>query len=211
MFVFVDEAGDTGLKLDRGSSHYFTIALVVFSGDEEMHRCDRAIKALRTTLRKPVNFEFHFHNNNAKVRKAFLETVAQFGFVYYVFALNKKDPERLWGDVFKRKDTFYMTVSKFVFENARAHLDGAYVIIDKSGSRDFQASLSKYVRGIANSEGKRKTIRKFRAERSSQNNLLQLADYIASVCHRKAINKPDADEYHRMVSLKEIQFRKWPE
>ena len=209
MFVFVDEAGDTGLKIDRGSSRFFTIALILLMDDEEMDGCDRRINELRVELGKQADFEFHFHDNSLKVREAFLKAVTPFGFVYYAFVLNK-DPEKIYGDAFKSKESFYKIVAKFVFENARPHLKDAYVVIDKSGSREFQGALARYVRGAINAPGDR-AIRKFRAERSCQNNLLQLADYIASICHRKATGKADADAYYRYISLKEIQFRKWPQ
>ncbi|MBI4458230.1 DUF3800 domain-containing protein [Candidatus Uhrbacteria bacterium] len=208
MYAFLDEAGDTGLKVKKGSSRFFTISLVIFTDGAEMQACDQRISALRKELGKHQNFEFHFHDNNPKVREAFLSAVSPFGFMYYAFVLNK-DPDKLWGDVFKDRESFYKTVCKFIFENARQHLRDAYVIIDKSGSRDFQAALAKYVKGMLNTDSE-KIIRKFRAERSSQNNLIQLADYIASIYHRKALNKKDAEHYRRSLALKEIQFRKWP-
>ena len=35
MLVFIDESGDTGLKIEKGSSRYFVIALVSFEENEE--------------------------------------------------------------------------------------------------------------------------------------------------------------------------------
>ncbi|MBI3313947.1 MAG: DUF3800 domain-containing protein [Candidatus Omnitrophica bacterium] len=35
MLVFIDESGDSGLKITEGSSRYFSIALVVFEDREE--------------------------------------------------------------------------------------------------------------------------------------------------------------------------------
>ncbi len=40
MLVFIDESGDTGLKIDKGSSKYFVIALVIFEDHEEAIACD---------------------------------------------------------------------------------------------------------------------------------------------------------------------------
>lgn len=44
MLVFIDESGDTGLKLDKGSSKYFVITLVTFEDNEEALLCDQRIE-----------------------------------------------------------------------------------------------------------------------------------------------------------------------
>lgn len=208
VFAFVDEAGDTGLKIGRGSSRCFTIAIVIFTEDDEMRRCDKIIDDLRCKQDKSKRFEFHFHNNNRQVREAFLAAVSSVGFIYYAFTLDKS-LNHMWGEAYKSRDSFYMMVSKYVFESARPHLQEAFVVIDESGSQAFQDTLAKYIRNIINADDG-KVIRKMRAERSSQNNLLQLADYVASICHRVSLGKADAEQYHKQISLKEIQFKKWP-
>ena len=40
MLGFLDESGDTGLKVSSGSSPFFVVALVTFDDDEEALRCD---------------------------------------------------------------------------------------------------------------------------------------------------------------------------
>jgi len=47
MLVFVDESGDTGLRLSKGSSNYFVVTLVSFQDHDEATRCDRTIDELR--------------------------------------------------------------------------------------------------------------------------------------------------------------------
>jgi len=208
MFVFLDEAGDTGMRLDQGSSQFFTIALVIFANADVMQSCDRHITILRGDLRLPEDFEFHFHDNSHAVRAAFLNVVSLFEFTYFTFVVRKASlgtPGRTYGT----KDSFYMEVAKSVFEEASASLQDAYVVIDRSGSRDFQDALSKRIKALMNVDGGR-VVRKFRSERSSQNNLLQLADYVASICHRKASGKRDGEAYHRTIISKEQRFTIWP-
>lgn len=43
MLVFVDESGDPGMKLEGGSTPYFTVALVIFEDHEEATACDLRI------------------------------------------------------------------------------------------------------------------------------------------------------------------------
>lgn len=72
MLVFIDESGDSGLKIQNGSSRFFTVALVVFEDNEEAINCDKRIELLKGELGWEKGSEFHFKNNSDKVRKAFL-------------------------------------------------------------------------------------------------------------------------------------------
>jgi hypothetical protein len=76
MLVFIDESGDSGLKLDEGSSRFFTVAMVVFEDYDEATACDQKIGLLKRELGWKPESEFHFKNNSDKARKAFLEAVA---------------------------------------------------------------------------------------------------------------------------------------
>lgn len=60
MLVFIDESGDTGLKIKKGSSRYFVIALVSFEENEEAIACDQRIGFLKRELKLPERFEFKF-------------------------------------------------------------------------------------------------------------------------------------------------------
>ena len=108
MLVFVDESGDAGRKLDRGSSQYFTVVLVSFNEREEATACDQRIGLLRHELGLPEDFEFHFRHNSHRVRLAFLEAILPYNFFYHAFVLNK-DPGKLYGRGFQFKESLYNT------------------------------------------------------------------------------------------------------
>ena len=40
MLVFIDESGDSGLKIEQGSSRYFTVSLVMFEDNDDALACD---------------------------------------------------------------------------------------------------------------------------------------------------------------------------
>ena len=69
MLAFIDETGDTGLKVGQGSSPYFTIALVLFEDHDEALACDQRIGLLRRELNLDSRYEFHFHENSDKIRQ----------------------------------------------------------------------------------------------------------------------------------------------
>jgi hypothetical protein len=206
MLVFIDESGDSGLKIDRGSSHYFTVGLVVFEDREDALACDQRISLLKNELGLPISYEFHFKRNSDKVRRAFLQAVAPYNFFYYGIVINK-NPKKLWGDGFRNKESFYKYACGLVFENAKEKLNKATVVIDESGSLDFKRRLAKYLRRRTD----KGAIKKVKMQRSKSNNLLQLADYVASAINRSIQSKRKwHDEYRKIIAHREIYVQIWP-
>jgi len=208
MLTFIDESGDSGLKIEHGSSRYFTIALVVFDDRDEATACDQRIGLLKKELGWDSNSEFHFKRNSDRVRIAFLQAVAPYNFFYYGITINK-DPKKLWGEGFRNKESFYKYACGLVFENAKERLRESTVIIDKSGNLDFRNKLAKYLRQKINKDSR--IIRRVKMQRSEGNNLLQLTDYAAGVINRSVQNsKKKADLYRKIIAHREIHVQIWP-
>ena len=75
MLVFIDESGDTGRKVELGSSRYFIVSLALFEEHEEAINCDQRIGLLRKELKIADRFEFHFSDNSHNIRLAFLNAI----------------------------------------------------------------------------------------------------------------------------------------
>ena len=209
MLVFIDESGDSGTKIEEGSSRFFTVSLVVFEDKDDATACDQRINLLRTELGYASHSEFHFKRNSDKVRRAFLSAVSPYNFFYYGIVVNK-DPAKLWGDGFKNKESFYKYTCKLVFENAKEKLLNSTVVIDESGNLDFKRQLEKYLKSKMN-DGTRTLIKHVKMQRSSSNNLLQLADYVAGVINRSIQQrKKFFEEYRRIIAHREIYVQMWP-
>ena len=166
------------MKLDKGSSRFFVISLLVFEDYEEANNCDKRIDLLRSELKLYTNFEFHFRDNSRKIRESFLTAINPYQFIYFSVVIDK-DPDKLWGEGFKTKESFYKYACQMVFTNARPHLSNAIVVLDKCGSPAFRTSLKRYLNLKMNSE--QKLIKKIKQQRSTSNNLLQLSDYISGI------------------------------
>lgn len=208
MLVFIDESGDPGLKIDQGSSRYFTVSLVVFEENDEALACDQRIELLKRELNWDQSSEFHFKSNSDRVREAFLQAVMPYSFFYYSIVINK-DPKKLWGDGFKDKMSFYKYACSLVFENAKDKLDCATIIIDKSGNLDFRRQLEKYLKTKANTNTRK--IKKIKMQDSNRNNLLQLADYVAGAINRSINDKRKyKDKYRKIINRREMQVQIWP-
>jgi len=209
MLVFIDESGDPGLKIEKGSSRFFTISLVIFEDNDEALACDQRMTLLKRELGWKENSEFHFKRNSDRVRRAFLKAVAPYNFFYYGIVINK-NPKKLWGEGFRSKSSFYKYACSLVFQNAKDKLENSTVVIDKSGNLDFRRQLAKYLRRRVNKEDK-KSIKRLKMQRSRGNNLLQLADYIAGVINRSVQNrKKFAEGYRRIIAHREIYVQIWP-
>jgi hypothetical protein len=203
MLAFIDESGDAGFKLEQGSSRFFTVALIIFEEHDEAIACDHRIGLLRRELGWNDQSEFHFKRNSDKDRRAFLQAVAPYNFFYYRIVINK-DPQKLWGEGFKYKHSFYKYTCSLVFENAKDKLNQAIEVIDESGDLDFKRPLAKYLKSRINEE-QRKIIKEVKMQRSRSNNLLQLADYIAGVINRSVQkDKKFAREYRKLIAHREI-------
>lgn len=204
MLVFIDESGDTGRKIDQGSSRYFVVVLVLFEDHDEALTCDQRIGELRKELKIPEWKEFKFSKMRRDQRETFFKAVFPFSFFYFGIVINK-DPRKLYGDGFGVKESFYKYACSLVFENAKPYLRSASVIIDGSGSREFKRQLQSYL--------KRKTsglIRKVKIQSSHSNNLLQLADMIAGAVHRSFSQKGDRNVYRPMIKAREMKVQVWP-
>jgi hypothetical protein len=69
MLLFIDESGDPGFKLARGSTEVFVVVLVAFQNSDG---CNAAVKAIEgLALRLRISDEFKFNKSRHEVRDAF--------------------------------------------------------------------------------------------------------------------------------------------
>ena len=208
MLVFIDESGDTGLKIKEGATQYFGIFMVAFEENDEALACDQRISLLRRELALMSSYEFHFHRNSHRVREAFLKAVLPYQFFYYGIVINKV---RLFGEGFKNKESFYKYSSSLLFENAKEKLENAIVVIDESGRDLFKYQLAKYLKNKLNVPGGFAYIKKVKMQDSKGNNLLQLADMVAGAVTRSLnSSKQDKDYFRNIVKSREIYVQIWP-
>jgi len=206
MLVFIDESGDAGLKINSGSSKYFVITLVAFEDHDDAQAADRRIESLKAKFKLSTG-EFHFNSLSGVDRRRFLQSVAQCNFIYFGIVINK---EKLTGKGFNYKESFYKYTCGLVFENAKAHLNNAIVVIDGSGSRDFRKQLGAYLRKRVSDDSGSCLIKKVKIQDSRGNNLLQLADMICGALARSYSKKRDARTCRTLIKHREIYVQFWP-
>ena len=196
MLVLIDESGCTGFKLDKGSSPYFVVAMVIFNDFLSAEKTSAVIDQLRKDLR--VKPEFKFSKCSHEVRDRFFQEICQQQHQFTVRAL-EVEKQGIYSSFLRcNNESFY----SFFVRNLMMHdgdcLINATVKIDGSGNREFQRAMSGYLKKYVGSD----KINKIKLIDSKKDNLIQLADMVVGAIARKYnLNRNDHDRWFKVLQL----------
>ena len=88
MLVFIDESGDPGFKVAKGSSPIFVAAMVIFQNGEDAIATETVIK--RTMDRMQQWPEFKFNKCSANVKDEFFAAVRECPFAVRAIVVRKE-------------------------------------------------------------------------------------------------------------------------
>jgi hypothetical protein len=204
MLVFLDDSGDTGFKVDKGSTACFAIALVIFDDDLEAERCAVAIKELRRGLGLGDAFEFRFNGCARDVRLAFFTRAAKFRFRVRAIVMQKS---RIYGQELRRsKESFYGYAIKMVLKHSFGRIRGARLKIDGHGDRTFRRELQGYLRReLKTRPGEPPIVSDLRFVDSRRDVLIQLADMVAGALRRHAEGEKEDRDLYRAAIARRIE------
>jgi hypothetical protein len=191
MLVFIDESGDPGFKLGRGSTAVFVAVLVAFADGEAAQAATAAIDALAARLR--VRGEFKFSKSRDAVRDDFFDAVCHCDFRVRSIVVRKG---RVYSPHLRsEKEDFYRFFVRQMLSHDGGLLQDAEVIIDGSGDRTFKRELKTYLKkqlapGV---------LRDLRFSNSSNDRLLQLADMCVGAIARSYSEREHAWRWRRML------------
>lgn len=206
MLVFIDDSGDPGFKLDRGSSRFFVIALIIFKDELEAEKTAVAIKELRRSLKFPDYMEFKFHKSSDKVKEEFLGTIKSFDFSIRCLVVDKTliRSEELKNN----KNSFYSYAIKMVLQHSNNEILDAKIKIDGSGDRIFRRSFMTYLRKHLNS-AQRKIMKDCKLVDSKESVLIQMADMVAGSIRRSYDTDRSDHRKYKGIIAKHIKDE-WP-
>lgn len=186
MLVFIDDSGDPGFKLQKGSSACFVIALVIFDDPLEAEKASLAIKELRRKLKVSDYYEFKFNKMNKRFRERFIETVKSFKFRIRAIVVKK---EIIYSQRLRNyKENFYNYIIMQVLRQSKGIIKKAKLKFDKRGEKSLRDQLRVYLsRELDNKKNNIFSDLKFVDSR--QNTLIQLADIVAGSIHAFYTNK----------------------
>lgn len=196
MLVFIDDSGDAGFKLDKGSSKHFVIACVIFDDNLDAEETALKIKRLRRTLRWRDNHEFKFNKMNKDLRLQFLQEVKSCNFRVRAIVADKsiiRSPE-----LRTNKNKFYNYMIKEVLAKSDGAIKDARIRLDGHEDRAYKRAAATYFRQQVNLRGS--IIKDMKFVNSKNDNLIQLADMVAgSILRTTQKDKSDNAEYLKVM------------
>ncbi len=200
MLVFIDDSGDPGFKIDRGSSPVFVIACIIFDDELEAERTAVHIKEYRRRLKKSDRFEFKFNKSDKKTRLKFLEEISQFHFRIRVIVFDKAKIQSF--ELKTSKHSFYNYAIKMVLKHSFGTIKEAKIRLDGHLDRIYKREVIRYLRKELNNREER-VFQKLQFVDSKTNVLIQTADMIAGAIHRKYVKRnTDSKDYFAVIRRK---------
>jgi len=199
MLVFLDDSGDPGFKVRKGSSACFVIALVVFDDNLEAETCAVAIKKLRRELGLSDHFEFKFSKCCDAFRTQFLSHVASYKFRVRAIVMRKDD---IYSQELRHsKESFYRYSIRMVLQHSFGTIKKARLKMDGHEDRQFRRELHSYLRTqLHTTRDGEPILEDIRIVDSKNNVLIQLADMVAGTIRRHAEQqKKDAIQYRALI------------
>lgn len=189
--VFIDDSGDPGFKLDKGSSSHFVIACVIFDDPLDAEETALAIKKFRRTLGWNQNREFKFNKTKKSIVIDLLKIVCEGNFSVRAICIDKAQIRSL--ELKNRQDSFYNYAIKEVLSKSEM-LHKASIRLDGHAGREYKKSAITYLRREVNAHSQK--IAKVKFVDSKTDNLVQLADLVAgSILRNAQANKSDRLDY----------------
>lgn len=192
MLVFIDESGDAGFKLAKGSSPIFAVAMAIFHTREAASSAGSVIRNVRD--RTGVKPEFKFSKLNDANRDAFFEAVRCCEFRVRAIVVEK---EKIYSPHLRaEKEDFYRFFVKTMMRFDNGVLNNASVVIDGSGDRAFRNGLKTYLRkGTASG-----AVANVRFKDSKSDPLVQLSDMcVGAIARSFRPERSDKDRWRNML------------
>jgi hypothetical protein len=198
MIIFIDESGDAGFKVQKGSTPVFIIAMIIFDDELDAEETALRIKKYRRSIGKKSNYEFKFSKSNKEYRLNFLNLIKKCKFRVRAIVFKK---EVIYSDNL-RTDTnkFYNYAVKLVLQHNNETIKNVKIRIDGLGERKFRQNLTTYLRQELN-HSEKQVLKNLRFRDSNKDVLIQLADMIAGSIKRSYdTDKTDHKDYLRTIS-----------
>lgn len=199
MIVFIDDSGDPGFKVGKGSSRTFVIALIIFDDELEAERTALKIKELRRKLTGKDVYEFRFNKCRKDWRCKFLKKVSSSNFKYRAIVFPKDVVYSR--ELRSNKESFYNYAIKTVLKHHGGRLRNARLRVDGHGNRELKRGFTAYLRRELNKPGQ-KVFQDLKFRDSRKDVLIQMADMVAGSLRRYYDQEKDDYKIYRNIILK---------
>ena len=193
MLIYIDESGDPGFKLERGSSPVFVMSMVMFDDAiSAQYTVDRIRQAALDHRVKP---EWKFNKVKRSARDGFFHAIRDARFRTRAIMVRK---ELVRSQHLRNNATdFYRFFTRILLHHDGGAIQNAKVVIDGSGDRKFKLAFAAYIRRELNPG----TVRKLDFKDSKRDPLLQLADMTAGAIARSyRDDRVDGQRWRQMLT-----------
>jgi len=180
LLIFIDESGDPGFKLAKGSTSHFVIVMVIFDSNSDAESAAEVIRQAYFELR--VKPEFKFSKSKDSVKDEFFTRIKNCKFRVRALVVDK---QKIYSKNLRENDErFYNYFIKLLIDCHDLTLNNANIKIDGSGDREFKRELNRYLRAQINQN----LTFKIKFVDSHNDYLIQLADMVAGAIARSYPN-----------------------
>ena len=197
--VFMDESGDPGFKVEKGSSPDLSLAIVIFQSPESMNVTEQAIQDLKHEMGRRQTSEFHFNKESVGVRIRFCKGICQCPFTIRALTVDKS---RIYPGSHLRQSSrhFYNFLTKMLLQHTFGSITDAVLCVDGSINRE----LKTYLRQQLNTEDKR-MIRETKFKDSATTPLIQLADMVVGSIAKAGRTDDKRDDRYLRILLPRVE------
>lgn len=197
MQIFIDDSGDAGFKIEKGSSRYFVIAAIIFDNELEAEKTAEVIKRARCDMNFPDNVEFKFNKARKDVRLKFFEAVRLCNFRVRSIVVDKSILRSQ--ELTSNKEKFIAFFIKSLLRHNNNTIKEASIKIDGSGNRELRRLFLNYLKKELNTADSR-IIKGCRLVNSKLNVLIQLADMVAGATRiSRETGRTDSTIYKEII------------
>ncbi|WP_319584249.1 DUF3800 domain-containing protein [uncultured Pseudodesulfovibrio sp.] len=202
---FIDESGDTSIEITKkGVSRWYVLVSLMVERNQEANVCNEA-KIISKRCFSGAEIKSSKVGNNVKRRRRILTLISKLNIKYYAFAVDK---QRIYADCgLQHKPSFYKFLNGMLFQRITTASHNPNITIDNHGRSDFMESFKKYTKKKLNLPLLSDHI--FSYVDSSENYLVQLADFIAGTIARRLEGK-ESENLTEIVKDKQIHLHYWP-
>jgi hypothetical protein len=187
MYGYLDESGAPGVATN--DNDYLVISLVLFADKESVEKCSEAINRLRKRLNKPDDYEIHHSRNSTRPQNGFIKLIPNLDFRFITIAIRKND---------SYKHASYARIAEYLIREIALRFPELLVEMDTNPV--LHAELRKQIKAAKLQHVK------FKQVKSTNHNLIQLADYVVAISSRKLKGTSKAIDQYRPLIKKQIYF-----
>lgn len=193
MIIFIDESGDPGFKIEKGSSRYFVISCIIFSNDIFVTQTINTIMDFKKNLKVSNYYELKFNKLNRSERVEFLKKVDRNHFSIITLIADKashrieNNTARSWFE--------YNSLLLELLKHIPSKSKKIEICIDGSMNKTHKRILKSYLRKNLLP----KSSLKLQILDSRSNVLIQMVDVITGCIHKSFSDDMDKDIYKEIV------------